>query len=121
MIVWKLAPALATGNSVVLKPSEKAFLSVLRLAELASLAGLPAGVLNVVPGFGHTAGRALALHNDVQVLTFTRSSRVAGLLMEYSGQSNTKRVLIEAGGKSPMLVFDDCDDIEAPRAYCKGL
>ena len=113
MAVWKLAPALASGNSVVLKPSEKASLSVLRLAELATQAGLPNGVLNVVPGFGHTAGRALALHHDVNVLTFTGSSRVAGMLMEYSGQSNIKRVLIEAGGKSPMLVFDDCDDIEA--------
>lgn len=113
MNVWKLAPALASGNSVVLKPSEKASLSVLRLAELATEAGLPNGVLNVVPGLGHTAGRALALHHDVSVLTFTGSSRVAGMLMEYSGQSNIKRVLIEAGGKSPMLVFDDCDDVEA--------
>lgn len=109
---WKLAPALSAGNSVVLKPSEKASLSVLRLAELATEAGLPAGVLNVVPGYGHTAGKALALHNDVNVLAFTGSTRVAGMLMGYSGQSNMKRVWIEAGGKSPVVVFDDYADIK---------
>lgn len=111
MAVWKLAPALAAGNSVILKPSEKAPLSALRLAELATEAGLPHGVLNVLPGFGHTAGKALALHHGVDVLAFTGSSRVGGLLMEYAGQSNLKRVWLEAGGKSPMVVFDDCGDI----------
>ncbi len=113
MATWKLAPALAAGNSVVIKPSEKASLSMLRLAELATEAGLPDGVLNVVPGLGEVAGKALALHHDVRVLTFTGSSRVAGLLLQYAGQSNLKRVLIEAGGKSPMLVFDDCADLAA--------
>ncbi|MGB3384719.1 MAG: aldehyde dehydrogenase [Marinomonas sp.] len=113
MASWKVAPALAAGNSVILKPSEKSPLSVLRLAELATQAGVPDGVFNVLPGFGHTAGKALALHNDVQVIAFTGSSRVAGMLMEYSGQSNLKRVWIEAGGKSPCLVFDDCEDITA--------
>lgn len=112
MASWKLAPALAAGNSVILKPSEKSPLSVLRLAELATEAGLPDGVLNVLPGFGHTAGKALALHNDVDVLAFTGSSRVGGLLMEYAGQSNLKQVWLEAGGKSPMVVFEDCADIE---------
>lgn len=112
MAMWKLAPALAAGNSLVLKPSEKASLSALRLAELAREAGLPDGVLNVVPGPGHTAGRALALHPDVEVLTFTGSTRVAGMLLEYAGQSNLKRVWIEAGGKSPVLVFDDCTDLQ---------
>lgn len=112
MATWKLAPALAAGNSVVLKPSEKSPLSVLRLAELATEAGLPDGVLNVLPGFGHTAGKALALHHDVNVLAFTGSSRVGGMLMEYAGQSNLKRVWLEAGGKSPMVVFEDCADIE---------
>lgn len=116
MATWKLAPALAAGNSVVLKPSEKSPLSVLRLAELASEAGLPDGVLNVLPGFGHTAGKALALHNNVNVLAFTGSSRVGGMLMEYAGQSNLKRVWLEAGGKSPMVVFDDCGDIEKAAA-----
>ncbi len=112
MAMWKLAPALAAGNSVILKPSEKASLSALRFAELAQQAGLPDGVLNVLPGFGHTAGKALALHMDVDVLAFTGSTRVAGMLLEYSGQSNLKRVWIEAGGKSPVLVFDDCADLD---------
>ncbi len=116
MAVWKLAPALAAGNSVILKPSEKASLSLLRLAQLATEAGIPDGVFNVLPGYGHTAGKALALHPDVNVLAFTGSTRVAGMLMEYAGQSNLKRVWIEAGGKSPMLVFDDCDDIRAAAA-----
>ncbi|MEH6575525.1 MAG: aldehyde dehydrogenase [Amphritea sp.] len=116
MASWKLAPALAAGNSVILKPSEKSPLSVLRLAELATEAGIPDGVLNVLPGFGHTAGKALALHNDVNVLAFTGSTRVAGMLMEYSGQSNMKRVWLEAGGKSPNLVFDDCEDIKKAAA-----
>lgn len=111
MAVWKIAPALAAGNSVILKPSEKSPLSVLRLAELATQAGIPDGVFNVLPGFGHTAGKALALHNHVQVLAFTGSTRVAGMLMEYAGQSNLKRVWLEAGGKSPCLVFEDCEDI----------
>lgn len=113
MAMWKMAPALAAGNSVILKPSEKASLSCLRFAELASEAGLPDGVLNVVPGFGHTAGKALALHMDVDSLAFTGSTRVAGMLMQYAGQSNLKRIWIEAGGKSPLIVFDDCGDIEA--------
>ncbi|NVK42917.1 MAG: aldehyde dehydrogenase [Oceanospirillaceae bacterium] len=116
MATWKLAPALAAGNSVVLKPSEKSPLSALRLAELAQQAGLPDGVLNVLPGFGHTAGKALALHMDVDVLVFTGSTRVAGMLMEYAGQSNLKRVWLEAGGKSPNLVFDDCEDIREAAA-----
>jgi len=112
MAMWKLAPALACGNSIVLKPSEKSPLSALLLAELAKQAGIPDGVLNVVPGLGEVAGKALALHNDVQVLTFTGSTRVAGLLMQYAGQSNLKRVWLEAGGKSPNIVFGDCDDLE---------
>lgn len=106
---WKVAPALAAGNSVVLKPSEKSPLSALRLAELATEAGVPDGVFNVLPGFGHTAGKALALHMDVNILAFTGSTRVAGMLMVYAGQSNMKRVWLEAGGKSPNLVFADCD------------
>lgn len=111
MASWKLAPALAAGNSVILKPSEKASLSALRFAELATEAGIPDGVLNVIPGFGHTAGKALALHPDVDVIAFTGSTRVAGMLMEYAGQSNMKRVFLEAGGKSPNLIFDDCADL----------
>ncbi|WP_027857160.1 aldehyde dehydrogenase [Marinobacterium jannaschii] len=120
MATWKLAPALAAGNSVILKPSEKSPLSALRLAELATEAGIPDGVFNVLPGFGHTAGKALALHNDVNVLAFTGSTRVAGMLMEYAGQSNMKRVWLEAGGKSPNLIFDDCADVKQAAAAAAG-
>lgn len=120
MAAWKIAPALAAGNSVILKPSEKAPLSALRLAELASEAGVPDGVLNVLPGFGHTAGKALALHMDVDVLAFTGSTRVAGMLMEYAGQSNMKRVWLEAGGKSPNLVFADCSDVQQAATAAAG-
>ena len=112
MTAWKLGPALATGNSVVLKPSEKSPLTALRLAELALLAGLPEGVLNVVPGHGHEAGEALALHMDVDALGFTGSTRVGRKMLQYAGQSNLKRVFNELGGKSALVVFDDCDAIE---------
>ena len=113
MVSWKIAPALAAGNSVILKPSEKSPLSALFLASLAKQAGIPDGVFNVLPGFGHTAGKALALHNDVEVITFTGSTKVAGLLMGYAGQSNLKRTWLEAGGKSPCIIFADCEDLEA--------
>lgn len=113
MASWKIAPALAAGNSVILKPSEKSPLSALFLAGLAKKAGIPSGVFNVLPGFGHTAGKALALHNDVEVITFTGSTKVAGQLMAYAGQSNLKRTWLEAGGKSPCIIFADCDDLEA--------
>jgi gamma-glutamyl-gamma-aminobutyraldehyde dehydrogenase len=111
MAAWKLGPALAAGNSVVLKPSEKSPLSALRLAELALEAGLPEGVFNVVPGFGHEAGEALALHMDVDAIGFTGSTRVGRKMLEYAGRSNLKRVYNELGGKSAFIVFDDFDDI----------
>jgi len=113
LAVWKVAPALAAGNSLVLKPSEKSPLSALRLAELATEAGIPDGVFNVVPGYGQTAGKALALHMDVDVLAFTGSTNVGKQLMQYAGQSNMKRVWLETGGKSPNIVFADCDNLEA--------
>ncbi|MDO9235170.1 MAG: aldehyde dehydrogenase [Aquabacterium sp.] len=112
MAAWKLGPALACGNSVVLKPSEKSPLSALRLAELALQAGLPEGVFNVVPGLGHEAGEALALHMDVDALGFTGSTRVGRKMLEYAGRSNLKRVFNELGGKSAFVVFDDVDSIE---------
>ncbi|PSJ46497.1 aldehyde dehydrogenase PuuC [Zobellella endophytica] len=119
---WKLGPALATGNSVILKPSEKSPLTAIRLAALAREAGLPDGVLNVLPGFGHEAGKALALHQDVDCLTFTGSTGVGRLLMEYAGRSNMKRVWLEAGGKSANLVFADCPDLaKAARASAAGI
>ncbi|MBM3110105.1 aldehyde dehydrogenase [Pseudomonas sp. P66] len=113
MACWKLGPALATGNSVILKPSEKSPLTAIRVAQLAVDAGIPAGVLNVLPGYGHTVGKALALHMDVDTLVFTGSTRIAKQLMVYAGESNMKRVWLEAGGKSPNIVFADAPDLQA--------
>lgn len=109
---WKLGPALASSNSVVLKPSEKSPLSALRLAGLAKEAGLPDGVFNVVSGFGHEAGQALARHPDVEVITFTGSTRTGKQLLKDAGDSNMKRVWLEAGGKSANIVFADCPDLQ---------
>jgi len=108
----KVVCALAMGNTVVLKPSEVASLGCLRLADLARDAGLPSGVLNVVPGRGETAGRALALHKDVDALSFTGSTATGQRLMAYAGQSNLKALMLECGGKSPQLVFDDLGDLD---------
>jgi 4-guanidinobutyraldehyde dehydrogenase/NAD-dependent aldehyde dehydrogenase len=113
MSCWKLGPALAAGNSVILKPSEKSPLTGIRLAALALEAGIPAGVFNVLPGFGHTVGKALALHMDIDCLVFTGSTKVAKQLMIYAGESNMKRVWLEAGGKSPNIVFADAPDLAA--------
>jgi len=109
---WKVAPALAAGNTVVLKPAEVASLTLLRLAELALEAGIPEGVFNVVTGQGAVAGKALALHMDVDALAFTGSGPVGRRLLEYSAQSNLKRVFLELGGKSPNIVFDDVADLD---------
>ncbi|QTF94000.1 aldehyde dehydrogenase [Halomonas sp. BM-2019] len=111
MTAWKIAPALAAGNSVILKPSEKSPLSALRLAQLAREAGIPRGVFQVLPGFGHTVGRALALSMGVDCLAFTGSTATGKQLMQYAGQSNLKRVYLECGGKSPNIVFADCKDL----------
>ncbi|MEL7938873.1 aldehyde dehydrogenase [Pseudomonas delhiensis] len=113
MSCWKLGPALATGNSVILKPSEKSPLTAIRVAQLAIEAGIPKGVLNILPGFGHTVGKALALHMDVDTLVFTGSTKIAKQLMVYAGESNMKRVWLEAGGKSPNIVFADAPDLAA--------
>ena len=112
MAAWKIGPALATGNSVLLKPSEKSPLSALRLGELALKAGLPDGVFNVVPGFGSEAGECLAMHLDVDALGFTGSTRVGRKMLEYAGRSNLKRVFNELGGKSAFVVFNDSDALE---------
>lgn len=109
---WKIAPALAMGNSVVLKPAEGASLSLLRLAELCSEAGLPEGVLNVVTGRGTVTGKAIGLHPDIDVLAFTGSGMVGRKLLEYSAQSNLKRVYLELGGKSPNIVFADAPNLQ---------
>jgi 4-(gamma-glutamylamino)butanal dehydrogenase len=109
LAVWKIAPALAVGNSVVLKPAEQAPLSSLRLAELAVEAGIPPGVLNVVPGLGPTAGAPLGLHPDVDVLAFTGSTATGKRFLHYAADSNMKQVWLECGGKSPNVVFADAD------------
>ena len=113
---WKIAPALAAGNSVLLKPAQSASLSLLQLARLAMEAGIPKGVLNVVTGSGSVVGEALGLHQDVDVLAFTGSGAVGRRLLNYAAQSNLKRVHLELGGKSPNIVFSDTPDIDAAAA-----
>ena len=110
LAVTKLGPALVMGNSVVLKPSEFTSLSVGRLAELAIEAGVPPGVFNVVHGAGKIVGAALSLHQDVRLLSFTGGSATGKQIMIAAGQSNMKRIILECGGKSPYLVFDDCPE-----------
>ncbi|HEX7800515.1 MAG TPA: aldehyde dehydrogenase family protein, partial [Asticcacaulis sp.] len=112
MAMWKVAPALAMGNSVVLKPAENASMSALYAAQLALEAGLPPGVWNVTPGLGTEAGEALALHMDVDMIAFTGSGPVGRQLLRASADSNLKRVSLELGGKSPQIVFADCDDLD---------
>ena len=122
MAAWKIAPVLASGNSLVLKPSEKSPLSALRLAELAVEAGVPPGVFNVVPGYGHTAGKALALHGQVDAIAFTGSTATGRLVMQYAAQSNLKRVSLECGGKSPNIVMADYPDLKrAARAAAAAI
>ncbi|MCX2782122.1 aldehyde dehydrogenase [Microbulbifer thermotolerans] len=113
---WKLGPALATGNSVILKPASNTPLTAIKLAGLAKEAGLPDGVLNVLPGPGSTLGKALGLHMDIDCLTFTGSTAVGKTLTEYAGQSNLKRTFLELGGKSPNIVFADADLDKAAEA-----
>jgi gamma-glutamyl-gamma-aminobutyraldehyde dehydrogenase/4-guanidinobutyraldehyde dehydrogenase/NAD-dependent aldehyde dehydrogenase len=120
MASWKIAPALAAGNSVVLKPSEKSPLTALRLAELALEAGIPPGVFNVLPGYGNEAGSALALHGDVDCIAFTGSTRVGKQILQMAGQSNLKRAWTELGGKSANIVCADCPDLDAAVAASVG-
>jgi acyl-CoA reductase-like NAD-dependent aldehyde dehydrogenase len=110
--VIKLAPALAAGNTMVLKPSELSPSSALKIAELALEAGVPEGVFNVVPGLGSTVGMALASHPDVDLLSFTGSTATGRRIMELSGRSNGKPLLLECGGKSPQVVFNDVDNLD---------
>jgi gamma-glutamyl-gamma-aminobutyraldehyde dehydrogenase len=119
---WKVAPALATGNSVVLKPAETASLTLLRLAELASEAGIPDGVFNVVTGKGSVIGEAMGLSMDVDLLAFTGSGGIGRRLMEYSARSNMKRCYLELGGKSPNIVFADAPDlVQAAKVSAAGI
>jgi acyl-CoA reductase-like NAD-dependent aldehyde dehydrogenase len=112
MASWKMAPALAAGNSVILKPAEQSPLTALRFAELAREVGLPDGVLAVVTGFGETCGRAIGLHPDVDAVAFTGSGEVGKLFLHYSADSNMKQVSLECGGKSPQIVFADAPDLD---------
>ncbi|MCV0426155.1 MAG: aldehyde dehydrogenase [Roseibium sp.] len=119
---WKIAPALATGNSIVLKPAETASLSLLKLAELASEAGVPDSVFNVVTGPGAVVGEALALSMDVDVLVFTGSGATGRRLLNYSAASNLKRCYLELGGKSPNIVFNDAPDLaQAAKVSAAGI
>ncbi|BCL76678.1 aldehyde dehydrogenase [Jeongeupia sp. HS-3] len=121
MASWKFAPALAAGNSVILKPSEKSPLTAIRIAALASEAGIPAGVFNVLPG-GSETGRLLALHMDVDCISFTGSTAVGRQIMQCAAQSNLKRTWLELGGKSPNIVLADCPDVHAAaRAAADGV
>lgn len=112
MAAWKLGPILATGNTCVLKPAEQTSMSTIRLAELATEAGIPDGVINVVPGLGPDVGAPIGLHNDVDCVGFTGSTATGRLFLEYAAKSNLKRVLLECGGKNPMVVMPDFDDLE---------
>ena len=118
---WKIGPALVAGNSVILKPAEQSPLASLYLGRLAKEAGLPDGVLNIVPGFGEKAGKPLALHPDVDMIAFTGSTEVGKLMMVYAGQSNMKRVALECGGKSPHVVMPDADLDAAAEAIAWGI
>ena len=121
MMAWKLAPALATGNTVVLKPAEQTPLSALRIGELILEAGFPEGVVNLLPGFGPTAGAAIASHMDVDKVAFTGSTEVGHLIMEAAAKSNLKPVTLELGGKSPNIIFADADLDEAVEGAHMGL
>jgi gamma-glutamyl-gamma-aminobutyraldehyde dehydrogenase len=112
MAAWKIGPALATGNSVVVKPAQMTTLTALRLAELAIEAGIPAGVLNVVTGSGSVVGEALGLHPDVRIISFTGSTEVGRRFLDYSQRSNLKRVVLELGGKNPAVVLADAPDLD---------
>src|SRR6266540_3591033 len=112
MAAWKAAPALAAGNSLIIKPAELTSLSTIRMAELAVEAGIPDGVLNVVPGLGETAGQALGRHMDVDMVSFTGSTEVGRYFLKYAAESNLKRITLECGGKSPQIVLADPPDLD---------
>lgn len=127
MAMWKIAPALAGGNSLVIKPAEQTSLTCLRLAELAMEAGLPPGVLNVVPGFGETAGQGLGRHPDVDCVSFTGSGETGRCFLKYAAESNLKRIVLECGGKSPAIVLKDvrqltpvAEQLAAGILFCQG-
>lgn len=112
MLAWKLGPALATGNSVIIKPAEQTSMTALRIADLAQEAGIPEGVLSVITGLGETAGQAIGRHGDIDVVSFTGSTEVGRRFLEYSAQSNLKRVTLECGGKNPSIVLKDASNLD---------
>ncbi|MGI9404746.1 MAG: aldehyde dehydrogenase [Hyphomicrobiaceae bacterium] len=112
MMAWKIGPALAAGNSVIVKPAEQTNMTALRLAELAHQAGVPRGVLNVVTGPGEVTGQAMGLHGDIDMVSFTGSTEVGRLFLRYASDSNLKRIVLECGGKNPCVVLDDADNLD---------
>ena len=117
MLAWKIAPALASGCSVIVKPAEQTSLTALRIAELASEAGIPAGILQVVTGYGSDVGEPLGRHEDVDLITFTGSTETGKRFLKYSAESNLKKVVLECGGKNPCVVLDDAEDIDLVAAH----
>lgn len=120
MLAWKIGPALATGNSILVKPAEQTSMTALRIAELAVEAGIPAGVLNVVSGMGETAGQAIGLHPDIDVISFTGSTEVGRMFLEYSARSNLKRITLECGGKNPSIVLSDATNLDDVASHVVG-
>lgn len=112
MLAWKIAPSLAAGCSVVVKPAQETTLTALRVAELAYEAGIPAGVFNVLPGSGREVGEPIGRHHDVSMVSFTGSTATGRLFLQYAAESNLKRVVLECGGKNPAVVFDDVEDLD---------
>jgi len=112
MMAWKIAPALAAGNSVVLKPAEQTSLTALRIAELAFEAGLPRGVLNVVPGMGPDVGEPMGRHPGIDMISFTGSTETGRRFLNYSAESNLKKIVLECGGKNPAIVLEDAEDLD---------
>ncbi len=117
MLAWKIAPALAAGNSVIVKPAEQTSLTALRVAELALAAGVPRGVLNVVPGLGPDVGEPLGLHPDVDMVSFTGSTETGRRFLRYAADSNLKKVVLECGGKNPAIVLDDAEELDLVAAH----
>ena len=117
MMAWKIGPALAAGNSVIVKPAEQTSLTALRIAELAMEAGMPAGVLNVITGLGPDVGQPLGLHNDVDMVSFTGSTETGARFLNYSAQSNLKKVVLECGGKNPCVVLEDAENLDRIAAH----
>ena len=117
MMAWKIGPALACGNSVIVKPAEQTSLTALRIAELAMEAGMPAGVLNVITGMGPDVGQPLGLHNDVDMVSFTGSTQTGARFLNYSAQSNLKKIVLECGGKNPCVVLEDAENLDRIAAH----